>query len=131
MVQAIGATAGYQPSGSGASASGLQAQLARYQKQLSECVNCASAKTPEGKATIESLSAKISDIRERIDQVAQSQPGNQAKRLPSATSEDSGATSDAQPVSVNSDGRSGAGGLSSPSPASAVRTVGVLVDVLA
>lgn len=54
--------------GAAVSAAGLQAQLQRYQKQLSDCVNCASAKTPEGKANIQALSARISQIEQRIVQ---------------------------------------------------------------
>jgi hypothetical protein len=42
-----GAFLGY---GGGPSATSLQAQLQRHEKQLSECVNCESAKTPQGKA---------------------------------------------------------------------------------
>ncbi|EGF31446.1 hypothetical protein IMCC9480_3939 [Oxalobacteraceae bacterium IMCC9480] len=70
MVQAIGGTATNTTTTSPANAAGLQYQLSRYQKQLSECVNCASAKTPQGKADIEAISGKISSLRLRIDEVA-------------------------------------------------------------
>lgn len=53
------------------SATSLQAQLERFQKQLSDCVNCASAKTPQGKADIEAISARISQIEQRIAQTQQ------------------------------------------------------------
>jgi hypothetical protein len=46
----------------------LQAQLQRYQTQLSDCVNCASAKPPQGKADIQSISARISQVRQSIEQ---------------------------------------------------------------
>ncbi|MYM21947.1 hypothetical protein GTP46_04710 [Duganella sp. FT135W] len=46
----------------------LQAQLQRYQKQLSDCVNCASAKTSQGKADIEAISERISQIKRAIEQ---------------------------------------------------------------
>jgi hypothetical protein len=46
----------------------LQAQLQRYQQQLSDCVNCASAKTPQGKADIQAISARISEVKQSIAQ---------------------------------------------------------------
>jgi len=55
-------------SGGAPSATSLQAQLQRYQTQLSDCVNCASAKTPEGKADIQAISARISEIKQRVEQ---------------------------------------------------------------
>ncbi|MEB0136213.1 hypothetical protein QN362_12800 [Actimicrobium sp. CCC2.4] len=70
MVQAIGGTATNVTYSNSARAAGLEYQLSRYQKQLSECVNCASAKTPQGKADIEAISGKISSLRLRIDEVA-------------------------------------------------------------
>lgn len=48
------------------SAASLQAQLQRFEQQLSDCVNCASAKTPQGKADIQAAAARISQVRERI-----------------------------------------------------------------
>lgn len=63
--------------GSGApSATSLQAQLERFQQQLSDCVNCASAKTPQGKSDIQAISARISQIQQRIAQT-QNRPDNQ------------------------------------------------------
>ncbi|MBC7452717.1 MAG: FlxA-like family protein [Massilia sp.] len=47
----------------------LQAQLQRYEQQLSDCVNCASAKTPQGKSNIQSIAARISQIRQSIVQI--------------------------------------------------------------
>lgn len=87
MVQAISGTAATSTSTSPASTAGLQYQLSRYQQQLSECVNCASAKTAQGKATIEAISGKISSIRLRIDEVGSSkpvQPAASAVAIPSA-----------------------------------------------
>lgn len=75
QISAIG-TSPVAAAGYGApSAAGLQAQLQRFQKQLSECVNCASAKTPEGKANIQAISARISQIRERINQAEDASSG--------------------------------------------------------
>jgi hypothetical protein len=70
MTQAIGSvTSG--PANPGATAATLDGQLARYQKQLSECVNCDSSKTPEGQAQIQDLSAKIAEVKARIDKVTE------------------------------------------------------------
>lgn len=41
-----------------------QAQLERLQHQLSDNVNCASAKTPEGKATIAAIQDKIAAVKQ-------------------------------------------------------------------
>lgn len=46
----------------------LQAQLQRFQQQLSDCVNCASAATPKGKADIEAIAARITQVQQRIAQ---------------------------------------------------------------
>lgn len=91
MVSAIGSSAisGASGSGTGSGAAALEAQLTRYQKQLSDCVNCDSAKTPEGKAAIADLSSKISEVKARIDQSAPAKPAadisaNQPAAAPSA-----------------------------------------------
>ena len=55
-------------SGGELSSASLQAQLQRYQKQLSDCVNCASAKTQQGKNNIQAISSRISQIEQRIRQ---------------------------------------------------------------
>jgi hypothetical protein len=69
MVQAINSSssASAYPGGSPAFAS-LQAQLQRFEQQLSECINCASAETPRGKADIEAISARIGQLKGRIAQ---------------------------------------------------------------
>lgn len=53
----------------GTSTAGIEAQLARYQKELSDCINCASAKTPEGKAAIEAATNKIRLAEARIESI--------------------------------------------------------------
>lgn len=50
----------------GGTAAGLDAQLARYQVQLSDWVHCPSSKTPEGKAKIEQIYDKISAIKRQM-----------------------------------------------------------------
>lgn len=44
-----------------------QAQLQRLQHQLSDNVNCASAKTSQGKATIAAIQEKISALKDQMD----------------------------------------------------------------
>lgn len=71
MINAIGSS--FSTGTSGPSAAGLEAQLTRYQKQLSDCVNCAeTSKTPQGQETARSLSDKISQIKAQLDAVATS-----------------------------------------------------------
>ena len=55
-------------------AAALLAQLQRLQQQLSDCVNCATGKTPEGKAAADAIRARISLVEQRIshsDQVSE------------------------------------------------------------
>lgn len=52
----------------------LQAQLAQYQHQLSDCVNCASSQTAAGKEQIQEISGKISAIQHSLQQASQNQP---------------------------------------------------------
>ena len=66
------------------SPAGLENQLARYQQQLSDCVNCAAtSKTPEGRETARALSDRISEIKSRLDAVA----GAQRDTPPAASSQ--------------------------------------------
>lgn len=85
MVQAIGTAAAQslhqtqqtqQPRQSNAPATvaSLQAQLAQYQHQLSDCVNCASAQTLDGQVQIQEISGKISALKQTIVQVSQASP---------------------------------------------------------
>lgn len=48
----------------------LRAQLQRFEQQLSDCVNCASANTPRGKADIAAIAARISQVQQRLAQAA-------------------------------------------------------------
>jgi hypothetical protein len=57
------------------SAAGLENQLRRYQQQLSDCINCPStSKSPESRETARTLSDKISNIKSRIEEVANTKP---------------------------------------------------------
>ena len=65
---AIGTSAATSPApGGGApSTASMRAQLQRFQKILNECVNCASARTAQGKADIQATELRISQLEERI-----------------------------------------------------------------
>lgn len=64
-----GATAGATDAAAMApAAAALLAQLQRLQQQLSECVNCASGKTPEGRAQADAIRGRISQLENRIAQ---------------------------------------------------------------
>jgi hypothetical protein len=64
----------------------LQAQLQRYQHQLSDCVNCSSAKTPQGKSDIQAISAKIGEVQRRIANPDDGQATQASKVKPSQQS---------------------------------------------
>ena len=62
-------------------AAALLAQLQRLQQQLAESMNSANAKTPEGKAAIDAIRGKISQVEQRIahsDQVNERRQAQQA-----------------------------------------------------
>jgi hypothetical protein len=68
---AIGSTLAAS-SQSAVSRAAMRADLARYEKELAECVNCASASTPEGKRNIQDLGAQIGTLKARLSVVPQS-----------------------------------------------------------
>lgn len=68
MLGAIGSSPFSGTIGTGASTGVLEARLAEYERQLSDRVHCSSAKTPEGKAAIRTLSDKISIVKKRIEE---------------------------------------------------------------
>ncbi|GAO36629.1 hypothetical protein SCT_2038 [Sulfuricella sp. T08] len=104
---------------SGTSTSGLEAQLTRHQKALSEQVNCSSAKTPEGKAAIADISNKISTVKTRIEEIANTQPSRYSTTL---IATDVNKTNEAA-------AKSGVGAALAPKSADA--TVGSRLDVFA
>jgi hypothetical protein len=85
MVQVIGSAIVTGAISAASALAGLEAQLARYQKQLSECVNCDSSKTTEGKAQIQSISSIINDVRARIDKVTGVDARSKTSALTSST----------------------------------------------
>jgi hypothetical protein len=70
----IGGAGTYQSSS--ASPVDLRARLDRYQKQLSDCVNCSSAATPQGKADIAAIRARIDEVKQAIAQTSDAHPGS-------------------------------------------------------
>jgi hypothetical protein len=82
MVAAIGSSAlTSSANGSASPITGLEAQIARYQKQLSDCVNCDSAKTLQGKQNIQQISDKISVAKARIDEISATRLATQASDM--------------------------------------------------
>ena len=69
-MQVSGLTAGYGPQAPQTPSVGLEAQLTRLQKELSACVNCASANTSEGKKKIQDVADKIQQVKSRMDTLA-------------------------------------------------------------
>lgn len=55
---------------------GLEFQVEKYKKELSECINCASAKTPEGKKAIAEASAKLHAAQTRLEKSQQANPNS-------------------------------------------------------
>jgi len=110
MIQATGSSAIFGTAGTSTPTAGLDAQLARYSKELSECVNCESAKTPEGKQAIEEVSNKISTVKARLEEIA-------------------AAKASSRPAASEATGEIGNSPVSAPKSADA--TVGGLLDVFA
>lgn len=95
----------------------LDAQLTRLKKQLSDCENCASAKTREGKAEIRTLQDRISKIEAQMTEAARAASGS-----PSAAAK---STNDAGRAQVASSGAPAA-----PKSAASL-TVGNAIDTYA
>lgn len=70
MIDPLGAYATARESPFPSKPAGLDVQLAQLQGQLADCVNCASARTPEGKAKIQEISLKIQSIKARMEAMA-------------------------------------------------------------
>ena len=85
MVNAIGSYPSFNSTGT--SAAGLEAQLTRYQRQLSDCVNCsATSKTPEGRETARALSDKIGEIKAQLEAVTTSKISTDTQNFPKSDS---------------------------------------------
>lgn len=82
MVFAVGASPTFSiPSNASstsiASAAGIEAQIARDQKELANCINCESAETKQGQADIQALTNRISVARARLEQITNANPADQ------------------------------------------------------
>jgi hypothetical protein len=64
--------------GSGHSTAALQDQIRQKKVQLNDWVTCVSARTPKGKAEIQSLSAQISAAQQQIQQINNNQAATSA-----------------------------------------------------
>ena len=76
---------------SGVSRAAIRADLARYEHKLSDCVNCASAQTPEGKRNIQDLNTQISTLKAQL---------NVVPRPASAASTDEAVSATASPTAT-------------------------------
>jgi len=92
------ATAAGGSVGGSAGTGALEAQKTQCERQLSDWVNCASAKTPEGKAKIAEFTTKLATINAQIQQAgkAREQAGSAATR-PDTADNASNATTKAAP----------------------------------
>lgn len=77
MINAIGPASLASTTGGGTLTTGLETQIARYQKELSNCVNCDSANTREGREKIQTILDKISAAKARLEGIAAEKSNNQ------------------------------------------------------
>jgi hypothetical protein len=70
MVAPIGTSNTFSYTGTVKPSTGLEFELAKYQKELSDCVNCDSANTAEGRSKIQEIHTKISAVQARIERTA-------------------------------------------------------------
>ena len=126
MVSAIGSSNAFHTiSTSGESVAAIEAQLALYQKELSNCVNCESANTKQGQADIQALSSKISLAEARLQEIKSSTAGSQPGAINPPTA--GGRATNTNAVASIAEGKSsGSSGAAQISPDS---TAGSLVDV--
>jgi ABC-type Na+ efflux pump permease subunit len=68
---------------------GIEAQIARDKKELSNCVNCESAETKQGQADIQTLTNKISAAQARLDAIRTTEQISQPAELDSTNASDS------------------------------------------
>ncbi len=94
-MSAVGAASGSASSGTPAPA-GLDAQKTQVEKQLADCVNCASSKTPQGQARISALSSRLVAVEARLQKADEARadaskaaPGDSAAAPPAGHDPDS------------------------------------------
>jgi hypothetical protein len=123
MVAAIGSSSLPSSTATASPVAGLEAQIVRYQKQLSDCVNCDSANTVQGKETIQQLSDKISAVKAKIEEINVSKP---VSRTISTDNQVSATAKQDDATVVNQ-----AGPASNEQPRTTTATVGTLINVSA
>ena len=127
MVSAIGASfSSSVVASTAASTAGIEAQIARDKKELSNCVNCESADTKQGQADIQALTNKINAAEARLSTLAALEQSNPSTVL-NATSASDGVSPSAlvSPLAESQAGDGPAETLDSSGP-----TKGRIVDVL-
>jgi len=127
MVAAIGSSpANSVASQVGATTGGVDAQIAQYKKELSDCVSCASAKTPQGQAAIQAAAAKVSVAEARLEKIATEKSTNQRPDSKSATADKTFLTSEDTATTFNKNGFE-----STSAPTLSGSNLGSFVDVFA
>lgn len=84
MVSSVGSFSPVTIPGSAPSQTGLQADVDACRRQMADWVTCPSANTPEGKAKIAQIAARMSAAESRI-KTAAAQPAARAATLPTTT----------------------------------------------
>ena len=84
-VTAASITSGSNPAGSAPRPANLDADLAKAQTQLADWVACPSCKTPEGKARIEEISAKVDTIKSKLKAIEDRKPTGAEAAKPKPT----------------------------------------------
>lgn len=125
MVNTIGSPASPTIISGSQSTAALEGQLARYQVQLADWVNCPSCKTPEGKAKIAEISDKVRGIEQRLRATENAPQVNRPNRTVAASI--NAQTSQAAPTSASTES-SPAGNISVTSHPS-TSGLGNFVDV--
>ena len=80
MISSIGSSPTYDLNSISKPTTGLDAQIARYKMELSDCVNCESAKTAKGKTKIQAISDKLTALTAQTENAAKPQDTNQLKQ---------------------------------------------------
>ena len=82
----VSQSVGTSAAGAAVSTASLEGDILSCQKQLADLVTCPSAKTPQGKAAIASLSARISAARASVEQRRGAKPVSGANAAAAAGS---------------------------------------------
>lgn len=87
MVASIGTSNTFSYADTVKPSTGLEFELAKYQKELSDFVNCDSANTTEGRSKIQEIHNKISTVQARIERLAVAESNRESKLNPNAAAE--------------------------------------------